>query len=317
MEKIKIKFIDFWNGFLPNNNYFFNLLSEYFEVELSEEPDILIYSCYGTGYLQYECIRIFYTAENVRPDFSGCDFAISFDFNKDHRHFRLPLYALYIDQFNSQSKLLATRSKEEALKIWRGKTKFCCMVVSNLKSKKRLNFFNKLSKYKRVDSGGKALNNLGSLVKDKMEFIKDYRFVISFENSSYPGYTTEKILDSFVMDSIPLYWGNPLIHIDFNANCFLNLGNYRSEGKFIQKIIEIDNDEELAIKMIMEPKFKDAEIPLDINRERLVAFFRRIILAKHFINPVGKGKMKYLHAFNLKKNHYFNRVKEQLNRNFR
>ena len=73
-----------------------------------------------------------------------------------------------------------------------------------------MDFFVKLSKYKQVDSGGRTLNNIGGPVEDKMEFIKDYRFVISFENAEYPGYTTEKIIQPMFVDSIPIYWGNPL-----------------------------------------------------------------------------------------------------------
>ncbi len=65
-------------------------------------------------------------------------------------------------------------------------------------TKVRNNFFLKISKYKKVDSGGLALNNIGYIVKNKLEFIKDYKFTIAFENSSYSGYTTEKITDAFI-----------------------------------------------------------------------------------------------------------------------
>ena len=45
-------------------------------------------------------------------------------------------------------------------------------------------------------------------VSNKMDFIKDYKFVISFENSSNPGYTTEKLIEPMLVNSIPIYWGN-------------------------------------------------------------------------------------------------------------
>ena len=318
MKKLKIKFCDFWKYFHEESNYFYDLLSKFYDLEISDDPDILIYSTYGTEYLKYNCIRIFYTAENMRPDFMGCDFAISFDYNDNPRHFRLPLYALYIDQHpGSLEKLKREKTKEEALSIWRSKTKFCCMVVSNPKSKKRIDFFEKLSKYKKVDSGGTVLNNVGEPIKNKMDFIKDYRFVFAFENSAYPGYTTEKILEPFIADSIPLYWGNPLIEMDFNVDSFLNFSSNKTEAEFIEEILAIENDEEKAIQMLMQPNFILSEIPSDIDKERVLIFFGEILLKKNILKPIATTNMKYLHTFNLKKKYYINRFLEITKKSFR
>jgi hypothetical protein len=314
MGKVKIKFVDFWFGFIPDKNYFFKLLSQSYDLVLCDDPDILIYSCYGTEYLKYDCIKVFFTAENLRPDFTGCDYAISFDYNNDPRHFRLPLYALYIDQTDSLEKLIQKKTRSEALEIWRSKTKFCCMVVSNGQSKKRLNFFEKLSKYKTVDSGGAVMNNVGGPVKDKLDFIKDYRFVIAFENACHPGYTTEKILEPFVTGSIPLYWGNPVVGKEFNTGCFLNLDNSKSEEAFINEIIAIDKDEEKAVKMLMEPKFANGHVPDDINKGKLGRFFEQIITNTAHKIPVSKTKNKYIHLYKIRKNYYANRIKGLLER---
>ena len=309
MPIIKIKFVDFWFGFSPENNYFFRLLSNVFSVEFSENPEIIIYSCFGTEYLKYSCIRIFYTGENLRPDFTGCDYAISFDYNKDPRHFRLPLYALYINQNNAIERLLEKKTWEEAKAIWQSKTKFCCMVVSNGQSKKRLDFFEKLSRYKTVDSGGKIMNNVGGPVKDKLAFIRDYRFVISFENEKYPGYTTEKIIEPFLVGSIPLYWGNPYASKDFNEHCFLQLASTKSDEEFIAEILELDNNEQKAIHMLMQTKFPEGKIPTDVDQERLIQFLQKIIIAATSKVPVAKSWKKYLHLFKVKKGYYKGRIK--------
>ena len=63
------------------------------------------------------------------------------------------------------------------------KNKFCCMVVSNSGGEERNDFFRRLSTYKKIDSGGKFLNNIGYVVENKMRFINEYKFVISFENN--------------------------------------------------------------------------------------------------------------------------------------
>lgn len=314
---LKIKFVDFWFGFAPANNYFFRLLSTKFKIELSDDPDILIFSCFGIEYLKYDCIKIFYSTENIRPDFTGCDYAITFDYNNHPRHFRLPLYALYSDQIGAIDKLLETKTRQEVLGIWRNKKKFCCMVVSNGESQKRLDFFNYLSKYKHVDSGGKVMNNIGGPVKDKMDFIKDYRFVISFENASHPGYTTEKIIEPLMAGCIPLYWGDPLIYGDFNAACFLNLDQTKSFTKFIEEIIAIDTDEEKAISMLMEPKFTNGKMPDDINKEYLHQFFEKIIISSANKIPVAKTWKKYIHLYKVRKNYYFSHVKNFVHKLYR
>lgn len=294
-QVLKIKFVDFWYGFHSTKNYFFKLLSLNYDVEISDTPQILIYSCYGKEYLKYNCIKLFYTAENLRPDFTGCDFAITFDYNNDKRHFRLPLYAIYLDNTVSIEHMLKNNSRIEALNIWRSKSKFCCMVVSNGKSKKRLDFYNKLSKYKIVDSGGKILNNIGGPIKDKMDFIKDYRFVIAFENASYPGYTTEKLIEPFLTNSIPIYWGNPDVDKDFNVSSFIKLDKYNTEDELIEMIIAIDKDEQKAIDILMQPKFLKGELPYDIKKNNLGSFFDMVVKKSEIIKPVSQTWKKEIH----------------------
>ena len=72
----------------------------------------------------------------------------------------------------------------------------------------------------------------GDWRKSKVDFVKDYKFTIAFENTQYRGYTTEKILHPFVGRSVPIYWGNPLVEKDIN-----NCNGYEQD---IDKIIGID-----------------------------------------------------------------------------
>lgn len=288
---IKINFTDFWEGFNKKNNFFYNLLTFRYVVEISDTPDFLFYSCYGSKYLNYKCTRIFYASENIRPDFLRCDYAISFDYIKRNNHFRLPLYHLYIvDGKNYYERLTKKITREEAANLWKQKTKFCCMLVSNPNSKERINFFNALSKIKKVDSGGAYLNNIGYKIEDKLEFIKDYKFVFAFENSSYPGYTTEKILEPLVAHCIPIYWGNPLIEKDFNVACFVNAGNYGDYETLIEKLIEIDERDEVAADMIVQQKFAENAPDHLLVVKEVSNFLNKIINASRKL-PVAQNKL--------------------------
>jgi alpha(1,3/1,4) fucosyltransferase len=279
-QKLKINFTDFWPRFNKTDNFFWNLLSKQYDLEISEQPDILFYSYFGREFLRYKCFRILFQGENARPDFNECDYAFCFDYLDDPRNYRLPLYAMYADVN------LLTLPKDPEL-IARSKTRFCSFVVSNKYSVERISFFKKLSKYKQVDSGGKYLNNVGGPVQNKVDFIKDHKFTIAFENSSYPGYTTEKIFEPMLVNSIPLYWGNPLVGRDFNTKSFLNAHEYPDLDAFIEKIIEIDNNRNLYLDMLAQPYFVNNKINEYVKEENIRVWLDKIIEIMRHSKPVA------------------------------
>lgn len=62
MRKIRVKCIDFWLDFRFKDSCFYKILSQKYEVEESETPDILLFSCFGREYLEPRyntCIKIF------------------------------------------------------------------------------------------------------------------------------------------------------------------------------------------------------------------------------------------------------------------
>lgn len=288
MDKIKIKFVDFWKGFNPEDNWFYNFLVDRFPIELSDDPDFLFYSSYSHSYLKYSCRRIFFSAENIRPNFYECDYALSFDFLNRKNHLRLPLYVIWDNLVSSD--LLQPYYSERIKSI--EKSKFCCMVVSNENSNERIDFFNKLSKYKKVDSGGKILNNVGGPVADKMEFIRNYKFIIAFENSSFPGYVTEKVYQPMFMNTIPIYWGSPLIHKDFNIDKILIRTDKKSEDLLINRIIELDNNSKLYESFISQPVFNNNQLTEYFDLERLERFFTIIFQDK--TKPIATIWKNYL-----------------------
>ena len=75
----------------------------------------------------------------------------------------------------------------------------------------RFHFFNKLNKYKKIDMGGRAFNNIGEYVGDNIKFLSSYKFSFSMENSDGDGYASEKIIDSFLAGTIPIYYGDYMI----------------------------------------------------------------------------------------------------------
>jgi hypothetical protein len=271
MKTIKINFVDFWGDFDKTNNYFYNLLKQNFNIEISNNPDFLFYSVFGNSHLSYKCTRIFFTGENIGPNYNNCDYSMCHDFIDSDKHYRLPLYILYGGYY----ELIDKKVDDSLLN-----RKFCNFIVSNGASVIRNEFFLKLSKYKTVDSGGRFMNNLGYAVGDKLKFQSDYKFSIAFENDAYrpnrDGYTTEKILEPMKVNSIPIYWGNTLIHKDFNRKSFINYHDFKSENELIEYIIHLDNNDDEYMKVMREPWLNDNKILESLKEENIKKFLYNI-----------------------------------------
>ena len=281
-KTLKIDFVDFWEGFDKTDNYFYNLLKKEFNIEISKEPDYLFFSVFSLNHLNYKCKKIFYTGENFRPPLHICDYAFSFDYIDDPKHYRLPHYLLYDGYYE-----LANKKVDESLL----NRKFCNFIVSNSNYSIRNTFFSKLSKYKKVDSGGRYLNNIGGPISNgrwphnvnnaivqKRKFQSEYKFSIAFENSVYMGYTTEKILDPMTVNSIPLYLGNPRINEEFNAKSFVSFTNFSSMEEMINYVIELDKDDKKYFETLKNPWFTDNIVPANCKIDNIKKFLYSIFL---------------------------------------
>ena len=168
-------------------------------------------------------------------------------------------------------------------------------MYSNPNAKERIAFFKVLSKYKKVDSVGSVLNNNGNVyIKDKMEFINTYKFTIAFENSSYPGYSTEKLIQPLLQGSIPIYWGDTEIERDINPDCFINTHNFDCFEDVLTRIKEIDNDDVLWKKYITAPIFKNNEMPVHLKEEKFINFFNRIFVSKKHQIPLWRKYCQFI-----------------------
>lgn len=266
MKQIKIKFSGMGGRFNPENNFIINVLRKRYDVLISDKPDFLFYSVNSKDFLNYNCVRIYYTAENLVPDFNICDYGIGFHHIEfGDRYIRYPLYL--VDGFRAYesddyaSDLTRALHKHEHQE---DKTDFCAFVYSNAEAIKcRQKMFDALSSYKKVNSGGRYLNNVGGSVESKYEFQKKHKFVIAFENTSSPGYTTEKIVHVFSAGAVPIYWGNPEITKEFNLGSFINCHDYglteKGEPEAIRAIVEevkrLDQDDVAYERMLRTPAF--------------------------------------------------------------
>lgn len=287
MKKIKIKFVDFWPNFDYKNHFLYVELKKMFNVELSDDPDYLFFSVFGCEHLKYpNVVRIFYTAENISPDFNLCDYAIGFDYiNFGDRYFRFPNYYNY--NYNKDFELIKNRKKLVSNKD------FCCFVYSNSKADPyRERLFQLISTYKEVKSGGRFKNNIGGPVLDKLKFQQNFKFCIACENTNYAGYTTEKILQAFSAGCIPIYWGDPKVKEVFNEKSFICCQDFSTDEELLNYIKKVDNDDELYYKMLHENVFKD-DIFLPEEQLKQCRLFLKHIFEQDYANSFRYNRTFY------------------------
>ena len=268
MKKLKLGFTDTHEHL---SMFFSSLLANRFDVEIdNENPDYLIFGDdnFGTNNTKFnkkDVVKIFYTGENRRPEDYDCHYAISFDHTYSNWHYRLPLFVIYmwaLDQIHNTGYdyYHILQDNEPA-----PKTDFCSFVVGNPNCEIRNDFFNRLSKYKKVDSGGSYLNNVNTKLegeKAKIEFLASRKFNICFESSSHPGYVTEKILHAFYAKTVPIYWGSPTVTADFNPHAFINVNDFRNLDEVVEFVKVLDSDDMLYNNILAASPFA-GNVPRD------------------------------------------------------
>jgi hypothetical protein len=202
-------------------------LKPHYRFVVSETPQILLYGPYGGSLPAGNCTKVFIGCENLRPLMHECDWAFGVEHEEYVRH---PRY-MRIERWGDDSHLIQEERDWEA--VLRKKTRFCAFVYAK-PIRYREAFFRRLSRYKLVDAPGRSMNNMVSIDpmpgqldwNAKIEFLRSYKFVVAFENSSRPGYNTEKLTHPIQADSLPIYWGDPDIGRSYNTARFVNANDY-------------------------------------------------------------------------------------------
>ena len=82
-------------------------------------------------------------------------------------------------------------------------------------------------------------------------------------------------MQAYEGNTIPVYYGDPEITKVYNPNAFVHITDLNKLDEVLEKIIEIDNNKDLYIKMLMEPKLLD-ENYVDAKYEEFKTFLYNI-----------------------------------------
>jgi hypothetical protein len=255
-----VKFLNFWPGFDKRDNF----ITQTLEGSLFE-GEIRVHSVFVSFQQQFRqrfaralhfteprrsdprvLIRnIWFTGENIRPPISeSFDSYISFDQDSyGGRNTYFPLF--YIDLLLGMKESIQRRGvsplNPECLMDRREPNKqdkkFVCAFLSNPEPT-RLRAIEELRKFGEVDVFGPYV---GRPVKNKYELAKNYKFCLGFENGLFPGYLTEKLLDSYVCGTVPLYWGDLGRESHINRSSYINAADFTSIEEFASHVGHLDS----------------------------------------------------------------------------
>lgn len=265
---MKLCFLDFWDGFQSNNNFLLDVFQSIYpsaqSIENPHDADIILYSCFGQSHRQVsknQKTKIFYTGENLRPNFDDCTFSFTFDYpDYGGRNIRFPLWLWQFaffgktDYENPKFVLPPEQVENNPWKNNRDRPNFCAGIWNN-PAHTRVETQKLFSSYKPFDLYGKTSGNWFYGEKQKYDILSKYRFSICYENTIHMGYYTEKLVHAKCSGTIPIYRADPMCEVDFNKKGFINLENFSSIHDLLEYVKKVDNSEELVLQYQNEPLF--------------------------------------------------------------
>ena len=274
MKTVKINYAGVADDYNKEQNLIYDLLKiNGYDVQIVDDPDYLICDFSGENPYQY-CghpqVRIMYSGENFIPDFNLIDYAICpYPIQFGDRNFQLPACVWPRSHWQ---ELMHKNRAGITVDFVKNKQYFANFIAGHESEYNiRGDFFKKLCEYKRVESPGSYLNNMPNgeqvnwLNDSKSDFQRKCKFTLCFESTNHYGFVTEKIMDAFYADTIPVYYGSPTVTEIFNKDAFINVADYESFDAAIERIKELDQDDEKYLEMLRQPILVNPDYPRELE----------------------------------------------------
>ncbi|GAA8504503.1 glycosyltransferase family 10 [Helicobacter pylori] len=290
LPPLKIAVANWWGDeeikeFKKSVLYF--ILSQRYTITLHQNPnepsDLIFGNPLGSArkILSYQnAKRVFYTGENEVPNFNLFDYAIGFDeLDFNNRYLRMPLY--YASLHYKAELVNDTTSPYKLKALYTCKKPSHKFKENHANAPIRNAFYDALNAIEPVTGGGSVRNTLGYNVKNKSEFLSQYKFNLCFENSQGYGYVTEKIIDAYFSHTIPIYWGSPSVAKDFNPKSFVNVCDFKDFDEAIDYVRYLHTHPNAYLDMLYENPLNTidgkAVFYQDLSFKKILDFFKTIL----------------------------------------
>ncbi len=263
---MKVFFSAFWGGFDINTktiDFFTKILSSVFSVPVSRgttmaECELLVESGFGPSVLTAKTWRasfLFMGESWTRSNWRDYTIILSGQAEADGPNIvPLPLYVLYLYDSAPDGKVPD--------QVARPMPKMDVVaIISNPAQGVRTRFLDELDRHFNVCYAGRYKNNVFGQLKpaygtpDFFNFISQFKFVITMENSAQDSYITEKIFHGFFSHNVPVYWGAPRVTDYINTARFLHeLDDSPSEfARVVAEMKRLSVDESAWKAIIAQP----------------------------------------------------------------
>jgi hypothetical protein len=250
---MKAFFTGFWGGFLEKTNavhvdFFTSLLSKVYGEEVTvgdfESSSLLVENTQVASSLKnakkWHHTYLFSGESYIRADRADYD-CVLYGERSAGNTINCPLYVPFTFCLNRSSfpePPSAVPPKEVVV------------CISNAGGAVRNEFLEALEKCMHVTYIGHYKNNIGGPLsapynsQEYFDYISQFKFAITMENSEHDTYITEKLVNGFHGRTIPVYWGSPRVHDYFNKSRFLCISNNESSiDEVINQMKSMRNDE--------------------------------------------------------------------------
>jgi len=189
----------------------------------------------------------------------------------------IPLFIPYI-YTNNFLKTLETKKE-----IKNVPKRDVCVIISNPGGIKRNEFLNKLEETFTVTYAGRYKNNVGGALKPNYntkeyhDYVNQFKFIISMENSKEDTYITEKLINGLLSNIIPVYWGSDKVYDYINKGRFLKLDD---NDETIKKMKHLQDNPSEWLKMVNNNTYPNDENKLERTVENIATDIKCVLSDK-------------------------------------
>lgn len=228
----------------------------------------------------YPPLTLYQTWENTcRYESYPADYTVSQDLGvaKDTHH-RLPLWMAILDwsheglyreklkRFGSPITIKSLMTPI-GMKKWSVEKAYKGALITTHLKEPRSTLLEVTREVLAVDGFGPAFDK-SIADHNKSSFIKSdvyasYGFALCPENSTYPGYYTEKIPEAYACGCLPITWADSHVAYDFNSKAIINLWDYAATGYSVGLRNELEEsnlkDKLEQPLLVMEPSLAESK----------------------------------------------------------
>jgi hypothetical protein len=282
---MKVLFNGWFSGFIDKTNpglnydFFINLFNKVYEekceigtIENSEilcEFDMLIGSKSQVKCKKWKTTYLFSGESTLKCNKANYNCVLWGE--RNHKNVvNMPLFIPYLYTNNFVNCLLDKNKRTTVPE------KDVCVIISNPGGGTRNKFLqnlDRLSKYLTVDYAGRYKNNIGGSIKydyntpEFLDFVSQYKFIISMENSREDTYITEKLMHGLITNIIPVYWGSLNVGDYINKHRFINLegDDNKTINKALSLMLNLKKYPHMWLDVVNKPNSPDNKLARSID----------------------------------------------------